>query len=180
MGRGDYADRGPLRLGTAFIERGRCLPWAMEVPCIVCQENCPVSPKAIFTREIYLPIREATPRTVAGVAAGSLRLTPGDLVAERYAGGDFFAVPAAPGDFERRRILGNSADRLYLAADAAAGGPLAGQQLKIAVRLQQPQVAPEHCIGCGICTHECPVSGRSAIRVTAENATREPDHAMLL
>ncbi len=36
-----------LRLGTAFIERGRCLPWAMNTPCIVCEEFCPTSPKAI-------------------------------------------------------------------------------------------------------------------------------------
>ncbi|MBF0429508.1 MAG: 4Fe-4S binding protein, partial [Magnetococcales bacterium] len=26
----------PVRLGTAFFDRGRCLPWAMDVPCIVC------------------------------------------------------------------------------------------------------------------------------------------------
>lgn len=37
----------PVRIGTAFIDRGRCLPWASGVPCIVCEEVCPVSPKAI-------------------------------------------------------------------------------------------------------------------------------------
>ncbi len=36
------------RIGTAFINRGRCLPWAMATPCIVCEEWCPVTPKAIF------------------------------------------------------------------------------------------------------------------------------------
>ncbi|MEE8576251.1 MAG: 4Fe-4S dicluster domain-containing protein, partial [candidate division Zixibacteria bacterium] len=41
----------PNRIGTAFIDRGRCLPWAMGVPCIVCEEWCPTSPKAIFFRE---------------------------------------------------------------------------------------------------------------------------------
>lgn len=40
-----------FRLGTAFIERGRCLPWAMNTPCIVCEEFCPISPKAIELRE---------------------------------------------------------------------------------------------------------------------------------
>jgi MauM/NapG family ferredoxin protein len=40
-----------VRLGTAFIDRGRCLPWAMETPCIVCEEFCPVSPKAITYEE---------------------------------------------------------------------------------------------------------------------------------
>jgi polyferredoxin/Pyruvate/2-oxoacid:ferredoxin oxidoreductase delta subunit len=41
----------PIRLGTAFFDRGRCLPWAMAVECIVCQEWCPTSPKAIILRE---------------------------------------------------------------------------------------------------------------------------------
>ncbi|MCU0302602.1 MAG: 4Fe-4S dicluster domain-containing protein [Thermoanaerobaculales bacterium] len=36
-----------VRIGTAFIERGRCLPWGMATPCIVCEEMCPTSPKAI-------------------------------------------------------------------------------------------------------------------------------------
>ncbi len=38
----------PVRLGTAFYDRGRCLPWAMATDCIVCEEWCPTSPKAVF------------------------------------------------------------------------------------------------------------------------------------
>ena len=41
----------PQRIGTAFFDRGRCLPWAMARPCIVCEEWCPTSPKAIYLRE---------------------------------------------------------------------------------------------------------------------------------
>ena len=41
----------PVRLGTAFYDRGHCLPWAMATDCIVCEEWCPVSPKAIYTLE---------------------------------------------------------------------------------------------------------------------------------
>jgi len=40
----------PIRLGTAFYDRGRCLPWAMATDCIVCEEWCPTSPKAIYFR----------------------------------------------------------------------------------------------------------------------------------
>ena len=41
----------PVRLGTAFYDRGRCLPWALATECIVCEEWCPVSPKAIYIQE---------------------------------------------------------------------------------------------------------------------------------
>jgi polyferredoxin len=51
LGLGPYMDQGPIRLGTAFFNQGRCLPWAMQTPCVVCEEVCPVSPKAIGTYE---------------------------------------------------------------------------------------------------------------------------------
>lgn len=44
----------PVRLGTAFYDRGRCLPWAMDTDCIVCEEWCPVSPKAIWVEEVQV------------------------------------------------------------------------------------------------------------------------------
>ncbi|MCH9675141.1 MAG: 4Fe-4S dicluster domain-containing protein [Gammaproteobacteria bacterium] len=47
LGEGPYAEQGPVRLGTAFIDTNRCLPWANQVPCVVCEEVCPVAPKAI-------------------------------------------------------------------------------------------------------------------------------------
>lgn len=45
------AKHDPVRLGTAFYDRGRCLPWAEATQCIVCEEWCPVSPKAIYVEE---------------------------------------------------------------------------------------------------------------------------------
>ncbi len=36
------------KIGTAFVDRGRCLPWAFGRECLVCQEVCPISPKAIY------------------------------------------------------------------------------------------------------------------------------------
>ena len=51
LGVGQHASQGPISVGTAFFDRGRCLPWAMETPCVVCEEVCPVTPKAIGTYE---------------------------------------------------------------------------------------------------------------------------------
>jgi polyferredoxin len=47
----------PISIGTAFYDQGRCLPWAMSVPCIVCEEFCPTSPKAIWVEEVDIPKR---------------------------------------------------------------------------------------------------------------------------
>ncbi len=51
LGVGDHEEEGPISLGTAFFDRGRCLPWAMETPCVVCEEVCPTTPKAIGTTD---------------------------------------------------------------------------------------------------------------------------------
>lgn len=53
VGRGEYAGR-PIKQGTAFYDLGRCLPWSMDTPCIVCEEICPTSPKAIWAIEEWI------------------------------------------------------------------------------------------------------------------------------
>lgn len=52
LGKGAFEEEGPIRLGTAFFDVGRCLPHAMEIPCVVCEEVCPTSPKAIQTKDV--------------------------------------------------------------------------------------------------------------------------------
>ncbi len=52
MGKGPFENNGPIRLGTAFMDTNRCLPWANEIPCVVCEEVCPVAPKAIQTKDV--------------------------------------------------------------------------------------------------------------------------------
>ncbi len=40
------------KIGLAFIDINRCLPYAFHLNCIVCEEHCPTDPKAItFERE---------------------------------------------------------------------------------------------------------------------------------
>ncbi|HVJ15093.1 MAG TPA: 4Fe-4S binding protein [Polyangiaceae bacterium] len=48
----------PISVGTAMYDHGRCLPWAMATPCIVCEEFCPTSPKAIWAEEVTIPKRD--------------------------------------------------------------------------------------------------------------------------
>jgi polyferredoxin len=171
-----FAGRGPVRIGTAFVDRGRCLPWAMDTPCIVCQENCPVSPKAIFTREVFTPVRAAAPATVARAEGSRIVLQGDTLVAGRFGTGDYHVLLP---DGSRLRITANGPG--WVETEPAPGpGTPAGSALAVQIRLQQPVVDPRHCIGCGVCEHECPVLGRRAIRVTAENESREPHHRMML
>ncbi len=40
-------EKNQLKIGTAWVNRNRCIPWKFGDPCIVCEEHCPVSPKAI-------------------------------------------------------------------------------------------------------------------------------------
>lgn len=50
-----------IRIGTAFFDFGRCLPWGMNIPCIVCQEVCPTSPKAIWLETVVATARDGRP-----------------------------------------------------------------------------------------------------------------------
>lgn len=58
------ASASPIRLGTAFYDRGRCLPWAMATECIVCEEWCPTTPKAIYLRPAEVVDRGGETRPV--------------------------------------------------------------------------------------------------------------------
>jgi len=179
LGLNEYAEAGPIRSGMAFIEQGRCLPWAMGTPCIVCQENCPVSPKAIYTREVFVPLRDTLPVVAKAdeltVDFGAAVLAPG-----AFANGDYFCAISGGSDPRPRRITENSASSLSIdSTDPWEREPAAGSQADVLIRLQRPYIDPRYCIGCGICEHECPVSGLKAIRVSAENESREPQHRIL-
>lgn len=54
--------RKQIKIGTAFFDRGRCLPWAMNTECIVCEEVCPTSPKAIWFDEVEKKLRDGKTR----------------------------------------------------------------------------------------------------------------------
>ncbi len=45
-------ERKPVKIGQAFFDPSRCLPYAFARSCIVCEEHCPTSPKAIWVEEV--------------------------------------------------------------------------------------------------------------------------------
>src|ERR1700709_1949733 len=42
-----------------MYDQGRCLPWAMATPCIVCEEFSQTSPKAIWPEAVEVPKRDS-------------------------------------------------------------------------------------------------------------------------
>lgn len=88
-------------IGIAVFDQDRCLPFAKDIPCIVCEEHCPTFDKAIKFREVDVTRVDGT-----------------------------------------------------------------------VVRLKQPYVVDELCIGCGICEAKCPLPGDSAIRVFTSRITQ--------
>ncbi len=53
-----------VRIGSAAFDKGRCLPWAYDTECIVCEEVCPTSPKAIYFKLETVTAREGESRTL--------------------------------------------------------------------------------------------------------------------
>ena len=176
LGTDEFAELGPIRLGTAFIDHNRCLPWAMDKPCIVCEENCPLSPKAIYTREEFITIRDGVV-TVKKVVDNTIELET-TIPPEKFATGDYYC---AVKENERRKIVANTENTIVFSPDEQfKKPPAAGTKIEVQVRLLRPYVDIEKCIGCGVCEHECPVSGKKAIRVSAEGETRSMDRKLLL
>ena len=102
-------EKQKVKIGLAYFDRNRCLPYALARNCIVCEEHCPTPKKAIWFEE-------------AGV-----RNSRGEVV-----------------------------------------------------RVKQPHVDPDLCIGCGICENKCPVFDRAAVIVTSVSETRNPKNQTLL
>ena len=177
LGVNEFADVGPIKLGTAFVDRNRCLPWAMDKPCIVCEENCPVSPKAIYTQECFNTIRDGI-LTVKKTTDNTIETVESNLLLDKFATGDYYCTTDSD---ERRKIAANTENSIVISPGKQFDKiPAAGSKIEVQIRLQRPYVDIEKCIGCGVCEHECPVSGRKAIRVSAEGETRSTDRTLLL
>lgn len=45
------AEKRQVRIGCAWFDKNRCLPYAQGIPCLVCEEHCPTPDKAIRFRQ---------------------------------------------------------------------------------------------------------------------------------
>lgn len=53
-------EKNQIKIGTAWIDKNRCLPYKFGNSCIVCEEHCPVSPKAIQMIEVETHLPDGT------------------------------------------------------------------------------------------------------------------------
>ncbi|OHB52784.1 MAG: hypothetical protein A2Y12_12955 [Planctomycetes bacterium GWF2_42_9] len=172
LGKGKFSGNGPMKIGTAVFDRTKCLPWAFNTPCIVCQENCPVSPKAIYTREIFTPVAENL--KIKNVKENEILLGGHSIQADRFATGDYYCQFNAGGKDIREKIISNTRDMIKIATENSLSAISAeNADIKILIRLQQPYVRPGLCIGCGICQHECPLEGEGAVIINSSGQSRE-------
>jgi polyferredoxin len=57
-------DKREQVIGQAYIDQDRCIPWADNVDCIVCEEMCPVPDKAVKLEEVEVQGAEGQPVSV--------------------------------------------------------------------------------------------------------------------
>jgi ferredoxin len=135
------AEKNEWRIGTAVFDHNRCLPWARGEECLVCEEQCPVTPRAISHR-------------TAEVANNEWLKMPEDR-RNRYE------------QLEAKR----EEDLSAIARRATAEGLTPAEEAELEAMppkmrlLALPHVLPCRCIGCGVCENVCPVDGASGIRV---------------
>ncbi|MDM8008954.1 MAG: 4Fe-4S dicluster domain-containing protein [Phycisphaerae bacterium] len=203
QGLGRFASAGPIRLGTAHYDLGRCLPWSKNIPCVVCEEVCPTSPKAIHTEQRLLLVRDgkkmvvlATPVTVTiseyppeGQSVGQRCVLPPNAYRGDPTAGYYVQLFHRDGTSETHRIIANDVDTLMIGELDPAGGqllngsrfaqiPERGDVAAILIELKVPKIDTELCIGCGLCEYHCPVVGdRRPVYVTAEGETRSEGQA---
>lgn len=58
------AEKEKTRIGLAFIDQSRCLPYVQGIPCIVCEEHCPTPKKAIWFEEAVVVGRDGKKRRI--------------------------------------------------------------------------------------------------------------------
>jgi polyferredoxin len=60
-------EKQKTKIGLAFVDTGRCIPFAFGRPCIVCEEFCPTPKKAIYFKKIKGPTGETVNAPVVDI-----------------------------------------------------------------------------------------------------------------
>jgi len=186
LGLGTCAAAGPIRLGTASYDLGRCLPWGKATPCVVCEEVCPVSPKAIYTEWQQFLMRDGRKIVTAATAAtvtlaelpkgGQTRSEPTVLRPNALRGDDsqhfYVKVPTAGGADQTYRIAGNGVDTIQIDGEFSQA-PEPGDVVALLNEIKVPRIDMSRCIGCGLCENVCVINGdKRGVYVSAEGETR--------
>ena len=58
-------EKTKVKIGLAWVNKNRCIPYFLGTPCIVCEEHCPTSPKAIKLVKTEVLRPDGTIRTPA-------------------------------------------------------------------------------------------------------------------
>ena len=198
------AAKKDVRLGMATFDTSRCIPYALNEPCLVCEEHCPVPDKAIKLRRAG-PRRRAggLGRPGGGSGGGGRGLgrglgsgggferqnepaptpaeatpTPPDnpYATPQDAEQNPDATPQAATENPYATAQDATADGGTYPGDTAPPDPYAAGGGEVLL----PYVDYDLCIGCGICEHVCPFKAEPAIRVTSDNESRHPDRVPFL
>jgi formate hydrogenlyase subunit 6/NADH:ubiquinone oxidoreductase subunit I len=190
LGLGEFRAQGPVVLGTAHFDVGRCLPYSKNIPCVVCEEVCPTRPKAIHAERAQRMVRDGRKMVTA---AGLSTVTLGDwpqpglsvgrpvrLKTNQWQGDEtttyHLRIRHPDGTTETHRISGNDADTVMIQGRFARR-PEVGAEVQVNLEYRIPKIDTNLCTGCGLCEKECPVVGhRRAIYVTAEGETRSRNY----
>ncbi|MDO8302976.1 MAG: 4Fe-4S binding protein, partial [Sedimentisphaerales bacterium] len=128
----------------------------------------------------FNPIRFGTLKVERSEGA-TIYVTDSHLKENAVAGGDHYLRPADAPESERRKVVANTQNSITIdATQPWKQAPSLQSIIVVEVRLQRPYVDIEACTGCGVCEHECPVSGLRAIRVSAEGESRSSQRRLLL
>ena len=57
-------EKQQIRIGMAFFDKNRCLPYSLARTCIVCEEHCPTPKKAIWFQEVQVMTPDKSMTTV--------------------------------------------------------------------------------------------------------------------